>query len=90
MRTIVLALFLGGCAFASETYTPNGQKGYSVTCSGAAASWANCFEKAGELCGSKGYDVLDRGGDSGFVAGGGGSSFFAGSTYSRAMLIRCK
>lgn len=84
------ALLLNGCALASKTYTPDGREGYSINCSGTALSWGECLEKAGSLCGARGYDVLERSGDAGSVAGGGEYSMFAGSVITRTMLIACK
>jgi uncharacterized protein YceK len=53
----LIILFIESCATASRTYLPSGEEGYSVTCSGTALTWGNCYQKAGELCGSRGYDV---------------------------------
>ncbi len=86
---LAAALAFGGCATSSKTYGPNGEVAYSIGCSGAALSWGLCYEKAGDICGAKGYDVLSRNGEGGFAAGG-GSSFFAGSTVSRSMVVSCK
>lgn len=85
MRAFIVLLFLVGCATSKETYTPDGSLGYSVDCSGTK-SWSPCYEKAGELCGSRGYLVVAGGSEQGFVA----TQVFAGSTISRSMVIRCK
>ena len=47
-----------GCAISKKTYLPDGSQGYSISCDGAAVGINVCFEKAGELCGSRGYDIL--------------------------------
>lgn len=57
-----------------------------------------CFEKAGELCGSTGYDIYDRTAEGGWVSGAYGTASAAGasrgslgrSTTSRTLLISCK
>ena len=49
---------LGGCATASKTYTADGKEGYNIACSGSALNWGMCYEKAGNICGTKGYVVL--------------------------------
>jgi hypothetical protein len=54
---------LGGCAIAREMYLPDGSVGYNIQCDGSANSISNCFQKAGELCGSKGYALLNREGE---------------------------
>lgn len=63
MRAFSGALFvatLAGCAIVKETYMADGSKGYSISCDGAAVGINVCFEKAGDLCGASGYDLLTR------------------------------
>ncbi len=99
---ILGALVLVGCATVRESYGPDGRKAYSLNCSGTARGWDKCFSAAGEICGSAGYDVLDRNSES-MVAGSYGSSAnvnsmggsassggFIGKTNERSMLISCK
>ena len=95
MRFLVASLaaaltILAGCASTSETYTADGRQGHSINCSGTARNWGMCLEKAGEICGQRGYVVLDKSGDQGFVAGGSQTGAFASSTFARTMLIQCK
>jgi hypothetical protein len=90
LAVALLAVLMAGCATSRETYTADGQKGHSINCSGNALTWGMCSEKAGELCGAKGYDVLERSGDQGAVASGSKSGFFAGTVTSRSMIVRCK
>lgn len=92
-RTIVLLFivaFLSGCATARKTYTADGKEGYSITCSGSALNWGMCYEKAGELCGSKGYEVLEKSGDQGAMLSGNQYGLYAGSVINRSMIIKCK
>jgi len=58
-RGVVIALLavLGGCTTAKEIYLPNGAKGHDIRCGGVGNKMENCFQKAGEICGSKGYDL---------------------------------
>lgn len=93
---------LTGCASSMQTYAPDGRQAYSLNCSGWARGWDACLQKAGEICAAKGYDVIDRSGESGFMMGGGssagfagsagsaGSGFYGGTTQQRTMLISCK
>jgi hypothetical protein len=94
MRSIVVpfavAIAMSGCATASTTYGPNGRPAYSLNCSGLARSWGMCYEKAGELCGTKGYDVVGQGSDRGAIVSVNPSGGFGGSTISRSLLIECK
>jgi hypothetical protein len=102
IKCTFLAFALTGCAFSKEVYLPDGAKGYSISCDGAAVGIATCFEKAGDLCGSKGYDQLSREGQiipmgvgtssvSGSSVGFQGSSFASyGAFDTKSIMIRCR
>lgn len=90
LSSIFLCAALAGCAVSSQTYAPDGRRAYSLNCSGMALTWGACYEKAGDICGPAGYDVLAGGSESGAVIGGGSGGFFGGSTASRNMLVACK
>jgi hypothetical protein len=77
MRAL-LGLLVTGCVTASPIYTPTGKPGHAIECSGTAQSWGQCYEKASELCGSSGYDIMDRAGDT------------AGAIVRRTLVIACK
>lgn len=87
---LLIATILGGCATASKTYTADGKEGYNITCSGSALNWGMCYEKAGNLCGSKGYEVLEKSGDQGALLSGNQYGLYAGSVINRSMIIKCK
>jgi hypothetical protein len=89
MLIIVLALICG-CATAKKTYTSDGKEGYSITCSGTALTWGDCYEKAGEICGAKGYVVLEKSGDTGAAVSGSQFGLYGGSVIIRSMIIKCK
>lgn len=91
LASLVIATMVVGCASSSKTYTADGREGFSLDCSGLARNWGLCEQKAGELCGSRGYEILSTAGDKGLIASGGSrGDFFAGTTISRTMLIACK
>jgi len=95
MKNLLIALlavsFLGGCAAsAKQTYTADGKKGYIITCSGSGRNWGMCYEKAGRLCGEKGYIVLEKSSDQGSMIMGTRHGFHGGSVIQRTMLIKCK
>ena len=94
MRNLALvltaAIALGGCASASTTYGPDGKQAYSINCSGLARTWGMCYERAGDLCGTRGYEVIAQGSDRGAVASVNPTGGFAGSTISRSFLVKCK
>lgn len=87
---LMIAAGLAGCATSSTTYGPDGRPAYTLNCSGMALTWGACYEKAGTLCGTAGYDVLAGGSEHAAVLGGGSSSFFGGTAISRSMMIACK
>mgnify|MGYP001770497693 CR=1 FL=1 len=64
MRGLILVsliiVLISGCATATKTFTSDGKQGYSINCSGTALNWGMCYEKAGQLCGTKGYEVLEK------------------------------
>ena len=86
---LLTILIVGGCATASRTYLPSGAEGHSITCSGSVLTWGHCYEKAGELCGQRGYEVITQSGEQGAVAAAGQFGAFGGSTFIRNMLIKC-
>lgn len=51
-----------------------------IYCSGLQ-SWGPCYEKAGETCGTRGYEVLEKSGDQ----GGANPNFIK-----RSIIIQCK
>lgn len=87
---LFIATILSGCATASKTYTADGKEGYNITCSGSALNWGMCYEKAGQLCGTKGYEVLEKSGDQGALLSGNQYGLYAGSVINRNMIIKCK
>lgn len=87
---ITVTVCLTGCATASKTYTSDGKEGYSITCSGSALNWGMCYEKAGDLCGTKGYEVLEKSGDQGSMLSGNQFGLYGGSVMNRNMIVRCK
>lgn len=97
MRLIIvlLAALAGtGCATTSQTYLPNGKIGHVVKCPGMANDWGSCFSKAGEVCGAKGYDIVNQSGQvipsAVFTATNNQANAFAGSMVSRTLMIQCK
>lgn len=87
---LVVVFLIGGCATSKQIYTADGQQGYSINCSGSALNWGMCYEKAGELCGENGYEVLEKSSDQGAMATGTQYGLVAGSIINRSMIIKCK
>ena len=91
MRKLLFAViaFIAGCATATKTYLPSGAAGYNIDCSGTASSWGKCYEKAGSLCGSSGYKVISKEGDTGAAIAGNSLGLYGGTTISRTLLVSC-
>ncbi|MBY0475066.1 MAG: hypothetical protein K2Q13_08400 [Nitrosomonas sp.] len=60
---IVLASMLLGCATSKEVYLADGAKGHNINCSGSRRNYSHCLEKAGDICGTRGFHVLNQQGD---------------------------
>lgn len=90
LNGLVVAVLAGGCASGSQTYGPDGKQAFAINCSGMARNWGMCYEKAGELCGTRGYEVINQSGDQGAGASITPSGGFGGSVISRSLLIKCK
>jgi hypothetical protein len=98
----LLAVACGGCVSSQETFTPTGQKGHVINCTpgwtggivGAVASantsWGQCYQRAGEICGTRGFDILQQVGEAGAYAQVGQGGGFASTTNNRTMIIQCK
>lgn len=83
-------LSLASCAVSKSVVMPSGQHGYTVNCSGAALSWADCYQKAGETC-PQGYDVADKSDEHGGpVVAANRYGLFGAPVMDRTMLIQCK
>jgi len=87
---LAAAALLGGCATSRTIVGQDGKPLHKISCDGSALSIDACYEKAGELCGSAGYDIVNQNGTATpfFIAGGG--SFNAGTMVTRTVLARCR
>jgi len=83
-------LSLSACAVSNQVVMPSGQHGYTINCSGAAMTWAACYQKAGETC-PQGYDVADKSDEHGGpVVAANRYGLFGAPVMDRTMLIQCK
>jgi hypothetical protein len=99
---IALVVLLQGCATSSEVFLADGTKGYNINCGGAVMNYGHCLEKAGDICGARGYLVVNQQGDAvPFSTAGGGfgatsqaasGGFYAqsGAIVTRNLFIKCK
>lgn len=93
-RIAVLALIsiqLTGCAVVVKpVYGPDGQQAHAITCSALGRDWSDCFEKAGEICGARGYNIWNQATSQSGVLSGSEDSIFGGTSQERTLLIGCK
>lgn len=88
---LCLCMALAGCAVSHQTYAPDGRAAYSINCSGMALTWGACYEKAGDLCGAGGYDILGGGAEtSGQILAATQYGLFGGNTMPRSLIVACK
>ena len=86
---IILIIQMTACVTSRKVYTSESQRGHSINCSGSGLDWGKCYEKAGELCREKGYEIIETSGDTGGMTGNQPRS----SAYlvtNRSMIIECK
>lgn len=82
-----------------EIRDQDGKTAYTIDCSGARSHWGHCYEKAGNLCDTRGYTMLSK------HAEDSGYHYFSNrrreaykrtethsynSVISRTLIIRCK
>ena len=90
IAAVFIFLALSGCASSAKTYTADGKDGHVLNCSGAARTWGMCFEKAGEICGTRGYVVEQQTGDKNSIFTASSTFASGGAFNTRSMMIRCK
>lgn len=75
MKYVVAACLavLAGCTTAKDVYLPDGTQGHHISCDTFASSSADCYQKAGEICGAKGYTIVNETG--GMISPWGGHLF---------------
>ncbi|MEX3942771.1 hypothetical protein AB4Y44_25015 [Paraburkholderia sp. BR10937] len=87
---VVAMLTLGACATVHESFAPNRRPAYTLNCSGFVRGWDKCFEAAGEICKTAGFDVIDRSDEDADAVEASRSGLFGTKTNERSMVIACK
>jgi len=94
LAVAVICVQLVGCAMSKEVYLPDGSKGYRISCDGMVLSAGDCLEKAGAICGTRGFTVVDERGEavpfSTASASSGVMQAQAGMVVTRSLFMRCK
>ena len=98
---IILFMALQGCVTSKEIFLADGSRGHNVDCSGSGMNYSNCLDKAGEICGARGYYLLNQQGDvvpfstairefSASARSSIGYLTHSGSIVKRNLLIKCR
>jgi hypothetical protein len=93
MRYLLIILLITGCAKSVPLPPVNGKQAFFLECRGAALSWANCYEKANNIC-SAGYDLISK--EQGRESQANGAmnnnagGFTSGTGLDRSMTITCR
>jgi hypothetical protein len=93
MRNAVLALIgiqLTGCVVVKPVYGPDGEPAHAISCSDSMLDWTDCFAKAGEICGTRGYKIWNQSASQSAVLAGGSGSVIGSASEDRTLLISCK
>lgn len=87
---LAAALALAGCTTSRQIVGQDGKPAHQISCDGQAQGMDACYRKAGELCGTAGYDVVGQDGSARpfFVAAGG--SFSSGAAVYRSLTVACR
>jgi len=93
ITSLVFIMSISGCAVSTKTHLADGSQGYSISCDGADVGINMCFEKAGEVCGAQGYELLSREGQiipSGSAAADDKGAYINyGAFNTKSIMIRC-
>ena len=88
---IIFSLLEYGCAVSRQITGPNGEILHSIDCSGYALNMGMCLEKAGKICGEKGYDIVMGGtSNQGGATTYGQYGLFSAPIIQREIIIKCK
>ena len=72
---------LAGCTTAQQIYFPDGTRGHRVSCDSCVSDPADCYQKAGEICGANGYTIVNIPGT---------NSSYTSMSSTRDLFIKCK
>ena len=90
MVAVLATLVIGGCATATPTYDASGKTAHVIKCDGSAGlSWGDCYVKAGEVCGSRGYTEISKDTTRQTTTSAGFWRLFSSQYAQQSLLIRC-
>ena len=94
------ALFLSGCVSGQGLFTPTAQQGHVIDCSPGwtggfaglgtnASAWGQCYQQAGEICGARGYTIVQRTAETAASAQAGQGGGSAPTSINRTLVVQC-
>ena len=93
-RCVVLmcsAIVLCACVTAKPVYGPDGQQAHAISCSESIGiDWSDCFERAGQICGTRGYKIWNQASSESSLISGDSDFLIGGTSESRTLLISCQ
>ncbi len=69
--SFIVMLAMAGCTSSpsvKESYGPSGNASYEISCNNMSASLGACYQKAGEICKERGYNVISQHSDAPFAS----------------------
>lgn len=98
----LVSFFLAACATTRDVYLADGSVGHNITCNGHLQNFSSCLDMAGQVCGPRGYVVMNPRGEAvpygttsgaytaDSVAAYGGIQTQTGPIITRSLFVKCK
>ena len=91
-------LLLNGCSSVDPIRFADGNPGYRASCPGFGDNFSRCYQRASEVCGAAGYDLMTRDGSTrydklrreGYSTQGAEYRLLYGSVHFRSVYLRCR
>ncbi len=64
---ISISLISGCVASVNQSYSPSGKASYKISCNNTTGSLTDCYQKAGEICKTNGYNIVSSHHDAPFA-----------------------
>lgn len=87
---VAVACALSGCATSKTIIGQDGKPLHKISCDGTDLTIDACYEKAGELCGSAGYDILGQDGSARNQVFATMTTFAVVPVVTRTVMARCR
>ncbi len=84
--TLMMSAALTGCSSIADKRSPDDTGSVTVHCNSSDVRWNACYDQAANVCGEKGYQIVDEG-DSAFPTAT--TNIFDVPVIGGSMVIRC-